>query len=88
MTSTEPVSLPARFGAFVAPYHDPAGNPTLQLRRDLELAVLLDELGYDHRLLHQLFELGAHVLGVHRLCRLRIAIVAGTALREHVGVSR
>ncbi len=38
---------PTRFGAFVAPYHDPAGNPTLQLRRDLELAVLLDELGYD-----------------------------------------
>jgi limonene 1,2-monooxygenase len=39
--------LPTRFGAFIAPYHDPAGNPTLQLRRDLELAVLLDDLGYD-----------------------------------------
>ncbi len=39
--------LPTRFGAFIAPYHDPAGNPTLQLRRDLELAVLLDELGFD-----------------------------------------
>src|SRR3954453_20550863 len=38
---------PTRFGAFIAPYHDPAGNPTLQLRRDLELAELLDELGYD-----------------------------------------
>src|SRR5438132_248572 len=38
---------PQRFGAFIAPYHDPAGNPTLQLRRDLELAVLMDELGYD-----------------------------------------
>jgi limonene 1,2-monooxygenase len=38
---------PSRFGAFIAPYHDPAGNPTLQLRRDLELAVLLDDLGYD-----------------------------------------
>src|SRR3954471_23835352 len=38
---------PSRFGAFIAPYHDPAGNPTLQLRRDLDLAVLLDELGYD-----------------------------------------
>ena len=40
-------SLPTRFGAFIAPYHDPAGNPTLQLRRDIELAVLLDDLGYD-----------------------------------------
>ncbi|HEX4016758.1 MAG TPA: LLM class flavin-dependent oxidoreductase [Frankiaceae bacterium] len=46
MTS-DAAPLPTRFGAFVAPYHDPAGNPTLQLRRDLELAVLLDELGYD-----------------------------------------
>jgi limonene 1,2-monooxygenase len=38
---------PTRFGAFIAPYHDPAGNPTLQLQRDLELAALLDELGFD-----------------------------------------
>ena len=38
---------PTRFGAFIAPYHDPTGNPTLQLRRDIELAALLDELGYD-----------------------------------------
>jgi limonene 1,2-monooxygenase len=39
--------LPTRFGAFIAPYHDSAGNPTLQLRRDIELAVHLDRLGYD-----------------------------------------
>jgi limonene 1,2-monooxygenase len=38
---------PSRFGAFIAPYHDPKGNPTLQLRRDLELVELLDSLGYD-----------------------------------------
>lgn len=38
---------PTRFGAFIAPYHDPAGNPTLQIRRDLELAEHLDRLGYD-----------------------------------------
>lgn len=45
----QPTTAPAptRFGAFIAPYHDPAGNPALQLRRDLDLAVLLDELGYD-----------------------------------------
>ena len=41
------VAAPTRFGAFIAPYHDPAGNPTLQLRRDIELVELLDELGYD-----------------------------------------
>jgi len=38
---------PTRFGAFIAPYHGLQGNPTLQMRRDLELAVLLDDLGYD-----------------------------------------
>jgi limonene 1,2-monooxygenase len=38
---------PTRFGAFVAPFHSPRGNPTLQLRRDIELAVLFEELGLD-----------------------------------------
>lgn len=42
-----PTSGPSRFGVFLAPYHDPAGNPTLQLRRDLDLAELLDRTGYD-----------------------------------------
>ena len=41
------IPRPTRFGAFVAPYHGLDGNPTLQMRRDLDLAVLLDELGYD-----------------------------------------
>jgi limonene 1,2-monooxygenase len=41
------VPAPTRFGAFIAPYHDPAGNPALQIRRDLALAELLDRLGYD-----------------------------------------
>jgi len=36
-----------RFGLFVAPFHPTDGNPTLQMRRDIELAVLVDELGYD-----------------------------------------
>jgi len=44
---SEAVAAPSRFGAFIAPYHDPAGNPTLQIRRDLQLAELLDDLGYD-----------------------------------------
>ncbi|MCU1373444.1 MAG: Limonene 1,2-monooxygenase [Actinomycetia bacterium] len=38
---------PTRFGAFIAPFHDPGGNPSLQLRRDIELVELLDHLGYD-----------------------------------------
>ena len=38
---------PMRFGAFVAPFHSPKGNPSLQLRRDIELASHLDDLGFD-----------------------------------------
>jgi len=41
------IAAPTRFGAFIAPYHDPAGNPTLQLERDLELVELMDRLGFD-----------------------------------------
>jgi limonene 1,2-monooxygenase len=41
------VAAPTRFGAFIAPYHDRNGNPTRQLRRDIELIEWLDELGYD-----------------------------------------
>jgi limonene 1,2-monooxygenase len=36
-----------RFGAFLAPVHNLSGNPTLQIRRDLQLAEHLDELGFD-----------------------------------------
>ena len=35
-----------RFGLFIAPFHPLDGNPTLQLRRDLHMAVLADELGF------------------------------------------
>ncbi len=36
-----------RFGIFLAPFHRSGENPTLALRRDLELIARLDELGYD-----------------------------------------
>jgi limonene 1,2-monooxygenase len=35
------------FGVFLAPHHPMGEHPTLQLKRDLELATLLDDLGYD-----------------------------------------
>lgn len=38
---------PRNFGAFLAPYHAPHRNPTLQLRQDLELVDHLDRLGFD-----------------------------------------
>jgi limonene 1,2-monooxygenase len=36
-----------RFGAFLAPFHDPCENPTLALDRDLDLIVHMDRLGFD-----------------------------------------
>ncbi|MGW0664340.1 LLM class flavin-dependent oxidoreductase [Streptodolium elevatio] len=38
---------PTRFGAFIAPYHGIDGNPTLQIRRDLDLVARLDDLGFE-----------------------------------------
>lgn len=36
-----------RFGAFIAPFHPLAENPTLALERDIELVQHMDKLGYD-----------------------------------------
>ena len=36
-----------KFGAFLAPHHPIGEHPTLQFRRDLDLAEHLDKLGYD-----------------------------------------
>ncbi len=36
-----------KFGAFLAPHHPIGENPTLQLRRDLDLVEQLDRLGFD-----------------------------------------
>jgi limonene 1,2-monooxygenase len=38
---------PRRFGAFIAPHHDPHLDATVQIRRDLELIELLDGLGFE-----------------------------------------
>ncbi|MGI9597364.1 MAG: LLM class flavin-dependent oxidoreductase [Acidimicrobiales bacterium] len=36
-----------RFGSFLAPHHPVGEHPTLQLKRDLDLVELLDDLGFD-----------------------------------------
>ncbi|MEX2208147.1 MAG: LLM class flavin-dependent oxidoreductase [Myxococcota bacterium] len=41
------MSTRMQFGAFLAPHHPIGEHPTLQLRRDLELAEQLDALGYE-----------------------------------------
>jgi len=41
------MNSPLRFGIFMAPFHAVGQNPTLALKRDLELVERLDALGYD-----------------------------------------
>ncbi|WP_454883158.1 LLM class flavin-dependent oxidoreductase [Sphingomonas oryzagri] len=36
-----------RFGAFIAPFHEPSDHPTLQLERDFQLVEWLEALDYD-----------------------------------------
>ncbi|WP_425827821.1 LLM class flavin-dependent oxidoreductase [Streptomyces fractus] len=43
----QPPRLPARFGAFLAPYHGLDGSPSLRIRQDLDLVGVLDDLGFD-----------------------------------------
>ena len=42
-----PETPPLRSGVFLAPYHPDDESPTLQIRRDLDVAEYLDELGFD-----------------------------------------
>jgi limonene 1,2-monooxygenase len=36
-----------KFGTFIAPWHALGEHPTLAIKRDMDLVVALDELGYD-----------------------------------------
>lgn len=36
-----------RFGAFIAPFHEPSDHPTIQLERDFQLVEWLEELDFD-----------------------------------------
>jgi limonene 1,2-monooxygenase len=66
-----------RFGAFVAPFHSPKGNPTLQLRRDIELAAHLDELGFDE------IWYGEHHSGAYETIASPELMIAAAAERTH-----
>ncbi|MBY4573020.1 flavin-dependent oxidoreductase [Gordonia paraffinivorans] len=50
-----------KFGAFLAPIHEPGQNPTLLLRRDLELVEYLDQLGYDEAWFGEHHSAGAEI---------------------------
>src|SRR5215831_15817565 len=55
------MSLPMRFGIFLAPFHALRQSPTLALERDLELLEHLDALGYDEAWI------GEHHSGGHEI---------------------
>jgi limonene 1,2-monooxygenase len=52
-----------RFGVFTGPYHRPDQNPTLSIRRDLELAGLLDDLGFDEMWMGEHHSGGVEIVG-------------------------
>ncbi|MGI9659269.1 MAG: LLM class flavin-dependent oxidoreductase [Gaiellaceae bacterium] len=51
-----------RFGIFLAPQHQPQGNPTVALQRDLELIELLDKLGYDEAWVGEHHSAGSEII--------------------------
>lgn len=64
-----------RHGVFLAPYHDPGGNPTLFLRRDIELAAFLEDLGF-----HE-YWVGEHHSGGQEMIASPELIIAAAAER-------
>ena len=46
MPTLQPLEMPLQFGIFLPLMHTTGVNPTLAIKRDLELVTLLDELGY------------------------------------------
>src|SRR5579863_6211504 len=51
-----------KFGVFIAPFHAVTDNPTLSIRRDLELIQMCDYLGFDEAWLGE-----HHSTGVERI---------------------
>lgn len=50
-----------KFGAFLAPIHQPGQNPTLLLQRDLELVQRLEDFGYDEAWFGEHHSAGAEI---------------------------
>ena len=71
-----------RLGAFVAPFHRPDGHPGRALRRDLDLAERLDQLGYDEIWFGEHHSGGWETVGAPDLM---VAAVARTTHRIRLG---
>lgn len=66
-----------KFGGFFAPYHHIDGNPTLQIRRDLDLVKRLDDLGFDEAWFGEHHSAGFEIIASPEL------MVAAAAQRTH-----
>jgi limonene 1,2-monooxygenase len=53
---------PLQFGLFLAPLHHPAQNPTRALRRDLELIVRAEELGFTEAWIGEHYSTGHEII--------------------------
>ncbi len=51
-----------RFGTFMAPFHDPRGNPNAALHRDLDMLRHLDELGFDEAWVGEHHSCGSEII--------------------------
>src|ERR1700722_14104988 len=55
---------PISIGAFIAPYHTRMNeDPTMAIRRDLDLVRFLDELGYDEAWIGEHHSAGTEIVG-------------------------
>lgn len=72
-----------RFGVFYAPFHPIDRNPTLLLRRDIEMADHLDELGFDEVWFGEHHSQGIEIVGSPELM---LAAIAERTSRIKLGV--
>ena len=68
-----------RFGVFLAPFHALNENPTLMFERDMELAKLLDRLGYD-----ELWVGEHHSGGFETIAAPEVFIAAAAMVTRHI----
>ena len=73
------MTIPLRHGVFLAPFHSVTENPTLALERDLQLMVLLDELGF-----HEAWIGEHHSAGMETIDSPELFIAAAAERTKHL----
>ena len=68
-----------KFGIFLAPFHRLGDNPTLAIRRDIELIEWLDHLGYDEAWIGE-----HHSAGWETIASPELIIAAAAERTKHI----